>query len=132
MLQELRGEGFEPFMVCQTRVRFVAYRTVMVSLNHQSRLLPDGLYHLLWFRTIVHQIPEHPQFIVIALRRPQECIMVAMHVGNDDNLHCPKVGASTICLRFSRDSPSMRYASRTSEGESWGLGGLNSASYLML
>ncbi|CBW77353.1 Hypothetical protein RBRH_00763 (plasmid) [Mycetohabitans rhizoxinica HKI 454] len=41
VLQELRGEGFEPFMVCQTRVRQDgrrAYTKHMIRLRHASQI----------------------------------------------------------------------------------------------
>src|SRR3546814_2711975 len=41
VLQELRGEGFEPFMVCQTRVRHDDgrdYTKHMIRLRHASQI----------------------------------------------------------------------------------------------
>lgn len=41
VLQELRGEGFEPFMVCQTRVRADDrrdYTKHMIRLRHASQI----------------------------------------------------------------------------------------------
>jgi hypothetical protein len=41
VLQELRGEGFEPFMLCQTRVRHDDrrdYTKHMIRLRHASQI----------------------------------------------------------------------------------------------
>jgi hypothetical protein len=74
VLQELRGEGFEPFMVCQTRVRRADRRDFtkhMIRLRHASQVGARG---------------EANKLILLNIRSP----LSALPVGRREDLGWPR------------------------------------------